>query len=424
MNIWPLSGYPTRDKHRKQAYRTFLASTTRPLSINRRFYPYSSQPTTELTLIFTVIFTIHHQSIGSSKRSGSRTLNLTRSTRPPSSSPAHPPSNHHHLPRTMATDYSKKKNAELEDLLRARSLPHTGKKADLIARLLQSDKDASNPPPQTTSTKSSTATAVADDEIDWDDEKDADKETSATPAAPAEPEQAKLPAPSAAGKAALAAGGQGQPTNPPAVPNQLVAEDPSTTSDLTVIQPSTTDPEPAKPTASESTTATPAPAPVVDFTQGLSQTSLDTELEKRKARAARFGLPVESDSEAVKALERAKKFGTAAGEEGKVVVGGLDSALPERARKRGREREERGGEEEKGAKRQDSRRREGRGGRGRGGRDGGRGQNGRGAGEGKKAEGAKVAAGKGEGAKSATGAVSEKDKLAAEARKKRFAAAA
>lgn len=322
----------------------------------------------------------------------------------------------------MATDYSKKKNAELEDLLRARSLPHTGKKADLIARLLQSDKDASNPPPQTASAKPSTATAVADDEIDWDDEKDADKETSATPAAPAEPKQAKLPAPSAAGKAALAAGGQGQPPNPPAVPNQLVAEDPSTTSDLTVTQPSTTDPEPAKPTASESTTATPALAPVVDFTQGLSQTSLDTELEKRKARAARFGLPVESDSEAVKALERAKKFGTAAGEEAKVVVGGLDNALPERARKRGREREERGGEEEKGAKRQDSRRREGRGrgrgGRGRGGRDGGRGQNGRGAGEGKQAEGAKAAAGKGEGAKPATGAVTEKDKLAAEARRR------
>jgi len=326
----------------------------------------------------------------------------------------------------MATDYSKKKNAELEDLLRARSLPHTGKKADLIARLLQSDKDASNPP-QITSAKSSTATAVVDDEIDWDDEKDAEKDKSGTPAQTAAPTEPEQPAPSAAGKAALAAGGQGQPANPPAVPNQLVAEDPSTTSDLTVIHPSTTEPEPAKTTASESATETPTPAPVVDFTQGLSQTSLDAELEKRKARAARFGLPVEGDSEAVKALERAKKFGTGVGEEGKVVVGGLDSALPERARKRGREGADRRGEEEKEAKRQDSRRREGRG-RGRGGRGGRGGREGarpaRGAGEGKKAEGAKTAAGKGEGAKSATGAVSEKDKLAAEARKKRFAAAA
>jgi len=330
----------------------------------------------------------------------------------------------------MATDYSKKKNAELEDLLRARSLPHTGKKADLIARLVQHDKDSSQAPP-TTSAKSSTATAVADDEIDWDDEKEKDdeKDKDATPAAPE---------PTAAGKAALAAGGKGQPANPVAVPNQILAEDPATTDDLTVKQPSTTDPAVSEAPGTETETDTPALAPIADFSQNLAQTSLDAELEKRKARAARFGLPVAEESDAVKALERAKRFGMDT-EEGKKVVGGLDSALPERARnKRGRGEDDKG-EEEKGAKRQDSRRREGRG-RGRparvgrqrnGARDGGEGRRGRSAGEAAKGRGAgergRTGAKGGEGQKregpKATPAVSEKDRLAAEARKKRFAAA-
>ncbi|KAL8630725.1 hypothetical protein Q9189_003566 [Teloschistes chrysophthalmus] len=34
----------------------------------------------------------------------------------------------------MTTDYSKKRNAELEEILKARSLPHTGKKAELIPK--------------------------------------------------------------------------------------------------------------------------------------------------------------------------------------------------------------------------------------------------------------------------------------------------
>ncbi|MCJ1243122.1 hypothetical protein MMC30_000319 [Trapelia coarctata] len=323
----------------------------------------------------------------------------------------------------MATDYSKKKNAELEDLLRARSLPHTGKKADLIARLVQHDKDSSQPAP-TTSAKSSTATAVADDEIDWDDEKEKDDENDkdATPAA--------APEPTPAGKAALAAGGKGQPANPVAVPNQVLAEDPATTDDLTVKQPSTTTPtNPEAPTTTTEIETDDTPAPAASFSQNLAQTSLDAELEKRKARAARFGLPAPDDSDAVKALERAKKFGTETEEGKKVVVGGLNSALPERAaRKRGRGEVDRSAEEEKGAKRQDSRRRDGRG-RGRSARGGGRGGGSKGAGEGGKGRAAEGKAGKKEekkeeGPKVVTSVVSEKDRAAAEARKKRFAAAA
>lgn len=39
-------------------------------------------------------------------------------------------------------DYAKKTVAELQEVLKSRSLPHTGKKADLVARL--QEYDASN----------------------------------------------------------------------------------------------------------------------------------------------------------------------------------------------------------------------------------------------------------------------------------------
>ena len=39
-------------------------------------------------------------------------------------------------------DYAKKTVAELQEILRSRSLQHTGKKADLIARLNEADAAA------------------------------------------------------------------------------------------------------------------------------------------------------------------------------------------------------------------------------------------------------------------------------------------
>ncbi|KAK4696707.1 SAP domain-containing ribonucleoprotein, partial [Lecanoromycetidae sp. Uapishka_2] len=207
----------------------------------------------------------------------------------------------------MSIDYTKKKNAELEDLLKARSLPHTGKKADLVARLQQYDTDQASAKPSTT-----TDEAGAEDEIDWEDDA----------AATTDP----------AGAAAIAAGGLVQPANPTAVPNQVVDTDPSKTSDLTV-DPPTADPTKA---TTEATSAEPTglDKAKVDYTAGLESTDLDNELAKRKARAAKFGIQ-ESNEDALKALERAKKFGT--GSEGdKVAVRGLDQALPERGVKRGR----------------------------------------------------------------------------------------
>jgi SAP domain-containing ribonucleoprotein len=75
-----------------------------------------------------------------------------------------------------------------------------------------------------------------------------------------------------------------------------------------------------------------------------------TEAEKRAARAKRFGIP--QNEEAKKLAERAKKFGLDTKD---TVVKGLDSALPERKAKRGRE----GREEGRAAKRQTPDRRTG-----------------------------------------------------------------
>ncbi len=260
-------------------------------------------------------------------------------------------------------DYNKKKVDELQELLKTRSLPHTGKKAELVARLQQDDTEkasTSKPAVESTPTSAkapskapaSTSASKAEDEIDWEDDAAA--------------------ATTDAGAAAIAAGGQTQPLNPTAVPNQAVDTDPSKTSDLKVKSPAED---------TKATTSAEPEKPAQDFTAGVQATSLDEELAKRKKRAARFGI-TETDEDALKAIERAKRFG--AGTEGeKSAVKGLDEALPER-KKRGR-----------GTESNES------------GRNGKR---------------SRVRGEKERGAVKDSG-VSEKDKAAAEARKKRFATA-
>lgn len=275
------------------------------------------------------------------------------------------------------------KNDELSALLKERKLPHTGKKAEMVERLQKDDEKANAKP-----------AAGAEDEIDWDDDDAA--------AAPA-PATSTTAAPAAEGaipneKIVEKAGGEGQPPNPQAVPNQVADIDPAKTDDLTSSAP-------AEGTAEESAETKPEekkePAP--DYSRGLAATNLDEEIEKRKKRALKFGTKLEDD-EGLKKLERAKKFGEVGPPKG------LDEALPERRQKRGRE----GGEDAGSNKRREAGRDAGRdAGRtgGRGGRRDNRTRDGR---DNRRSE---HKTGSGE----PTGWMSEKDRAAAEARKAKFA---
>ncbi|GAB1314857.1 SAP domain-containing protein [Madurella fahalii] len=300
-------------------------------------------------------------------------------------------------------DYSSMKVPELKKLLSERGLPHTGNKADLIARLQENDKQqaASTAEPQADSKP-----PAAEDEIDYDDDdfpalnkdnKDAaagqsaavnaDKSAPATTAATTEPKKAD-------GAAAAA------PTEPKQEPAAVEGADKT-----------------AAAAAAETESAAEPAAPL--FTQNLPPTNAQTEAEKRAARAARFGISADTQSDEAKKAARAARFGVANDQ-----VSALDSALPDRAaRKRGRggggggdDGKEEGGENPRASKR--SNRNEGGGGaggrnqqRGRGGRrrGGGRDQN-RGGGAPQKG---------GKGYTSATVDPAEKAKM--EARAKRFA---
>jgi len=304
----------------------------------------------------------------------------------------------------MSTDYSKKKNAELAEILKSRALPHTGKKDELIARIQESDAKAAS-----TATKEAAkpTTTPVEDEIDWDDDTPitTDPPTTSEPAA-----------------AALAAGGLGRVASPTAVPNQIPAIDPSKASESTAeAAPTTTETatktatEVSKPSNENLTEEKPAESkpPPANFTSGVPTTTLDDELLKRQKRAQRFGTTDPASSEALKALERAKKFGTTASDSSAALVKGLDEPLPERTKgtKRGRGDKDEGENARAGSK---PRRQGGGGRRDQGGRNGGR----RGAG-GRKRDGksGSPAPGKANG-------LSEKDRVKAEARKSRFAAAA
>ncbi|KAG5289660.1 SAP domain-containing protein [Histoplasma ohiense] len=248
----------------------------------------------------------------------------------------------------MAVEYAKKTNAELIEILKSRSLPHTGKKADLVARLQEADRSDANKAVAAAPAKS---TAV-EDVIDWDDD-----------APLAEPAVPTKPSTSTATAAPIK-----QVPNPTAVPSQKVDIDPSTTHDLKVVRSeskagtaSTAAPG-DKATPSEQINGAdvkPEEKPAVDYSIGLSATDLEVELAKRKARAEKFGIVEDSSTaleQAKKAVERAKRFGTVT--EDAAIVKGLDEALPERTKKR--ERGNDAGGNSRGGKRRDFRRDKGR----------------------------------------------------------------
>jgi SAP domain-containing ribonucleoprotein len=281
-------------------------------------------------------------------------------------------------------EYAKMKNAELEALLKDRGLPSTGKKADMVDRLTKDDEKNAAP--------AETKSAVnAEDEIDWDDDGDeAAAPTTKTDDGVTTNEET-----------IEKAGGEGQAANPQAVPNQVADIDPAQTDDLTVQPPAE---------GNEDATTEEKKEPAPDFTKGLAATNLEEEIERRRKRAEKFGMKVEDD-EGLKKLERAKKFGESG------PPRGLDEALPERNRKRGRE----GGDDAGDNKRRGGGRAGGRGGRG--GRDrrdnrdardsrDNRDNRNRGDREPRKEQGRSNGGG---------GWMSEKDKAAAEARKAKWA---
>ena len=212
-------------------------------------------------------------------------------------------------------EYAKLKNADLEAMLRERGLPHGGKKADMVERLTKDDDK------KAAEAVSATTKLHPEDEIDWDDEGD-DAVPAVTAKTAAATSTDKEPSVAATQPDTVAkVGGTEQSPNPQA------DIDTSKTTDLAVKALAGDEGTEAK------TEVIKEPTP--DYTQGIAATDLDAEIEKRKARAKRFGLKVEDD-DSLKKLERAKKFG------GSGPPNALDEALPER-RKRGREDYEDGG---------------------------------------------------------------------------------
>ncbi|KAL4773090.1 hypothetical protein BDW60DRAFT_27492 [Aspergillus nidulans var. acristatus] len=292
----------------------------------------------------------------------------------------------------MATDYAKKTNAELVEILKSRNLPHTGKKADMVARLQEDDSSKAAAPAQNEN---------ADDVIDWeDDEVPAATSTTTTKVAETNAAAAAV-APAPAEETAAAAAPKAEDTKTDGAKSQAGATQDSAKPSGTVVPTGAEEQAAQQPTEEK-------PAP--NFALGLSVTDLEEELKKRKARAEKFGITEESQAaidEAAKKLERAKRFGTAGEAPGVESVSRLDQALPERSRKRGRGENDQGG---RGGKKRNYN------GRNNNQRQRGRGHKGQGQGQAQKHGQAQKPATN----NSASNGWSEKDKAAMEARKKRF----
>ena len=216
-------------------------------------------------------------------------------------------------------DYSKKTVAELKEILESRSLPATGKKADLVARLADADKAAE-----------SNGMLTPQHHFSY-----ADLRAAETKVPPAQP------TPSGA-----------LPTKAPPVPAPPSKPAETSAAAATITEPVEAAGGAAEAAASPSANTDTQLANSTNYALGLQTSTVDDEMAKRKARADRFGTaatPVtegangetgaegaeNKEDEAQRALERAKRFGT-----GQTAMGKLDEALPsERERgpkKRGR----------------------------------------------------------------------------------------
>ena len=196
-------------------------------------------------------------------------------------------------------EYAKMKNSELEALLKERKLPHQGRKDEKVARLVEADMSTSKAPDsRSTETQATTKkTASKSESIEAPIQKPNSGETSNT--------KKTEPAEIAAG------------ADSPTVEATSNGEKPPDGE------------EEAKPATS--------------FSANLASTSLDEEIARRRKRAEKFGMS-EQESDAIKSLERQKKFGTGpatidepADGTSASGVNRLDEALPE-IRQRGAKR--------------------------------------------------------------------------------------
>ncbi|KAI1501079.1 hypothetical protein F5X99DRAFT_212275 [Biscogniauxia marginata] len=209
-------------------------------------------------------------------------------------------------------DYASLKVPELKKLLQEKSLPVTGNKADLIARLQEHDQAQAKPE------AAAAAPTAEEDPIDYSDDD--------VPATTKPDEPAKL--------------AEGTTVEAPASATEAdkPAETTATEKDASAV---------AEESAEGEASEVPA-APKTDFSAHLPESSVDEETRKRAERAKRFGI-VEENEEEKKKVERAERFGV----DKSTLVKGLDSALPEkRERKRGREGGAGEGDGEHNAKRQ------------------------------------------------------------------------
>lgn len=182
----------------------------------------------------------------------------------------------------------------------------------------------------------------AEDVIDWDDD-----DTKIASAATKKEEPKPAPPPAADTETDT-------PAAPSSAPAKTKSAKPASTPAAEAVSTETEkQDEVPKAAAEDAGAAAPAadekPAePAPSFAIGLEASNADEELKKREARAKRFGITTDSNSEEAKKAERAKKFGT----DTAAVVKGLDAPLPERRPKRGRDQ---GEQAEGGGKRQDRR---------------------------------------------------------------------
>lgn len=244
------------------------------------------------------------------------------------------------------SDYAKLKVAELQAQLKERSLPHTGKKDELIARLQEND-----------ASKNATVSAPAaaqEDEIDWDDDATAQPapitETATDPATTSATEKVAEPlinetaTNGAVDAAAESTTGESYLQNSKTSSTETNITDKSTPESAPAVQePPTTEAKPEEPAA--------PPPP--------TEQEISAELEKRLARIDKYVNKSDPADVARAEEEKAKllrlaKFKDTSTESASDIhnpKGMLDSVLPEkRERKRGRGEQdgERGGKRRRG----------------------------------------------------------------------------